>query len=66
MIPHSMKIDCKEASRLISQAADRPLPLWQRLRLRLHLAVCDACANFNRQVRFLRRAVQRLLEAKNP
>ena len=53
-------IDCKEASRLISQHADRPLPLGRRIQLRLHLLVCDACANFGRQVDFLRRAVNRL------
>lgn len=54
-------ISCKEASRLMSQAMDRRLPLWERARLRLHLAICDACANFNRQVQFLRRAIKRLL-----
>jgi hypothetical protein len=53
-------IDCREASRLISQHADRPLPILRRLQLRLHLAVCDACTNFGRQVRLLRRALKRL------
>ena len=56
-----MMISCKEASRLMSQAMDRSLPLWQRARLRLHLSICDACANFNRQMRLLRRAITRLL-----
>ena len=55
-----MMIDCKEASRLISQNADRPLPLARRLQLRLHLLVCDACTNFSRQVRLLRSAIKRL------
>ena len=55
-----MMIDCKEASRLISQHADRPLPLARRLQLRLHLLVCDACTNFSRQVAALRRAIKRL------
>jgi predicted anti-sigma-YlaC factor YlaD len=53
-------IDCREASRLISQNADRPLPLARRLQLRLHLVICDACSNFSRQVAHLRRAVTRL------
>jgi len=53
-------IDCREASRLISQNADRPLPLGRRLQLRLHLLVCDACTNFSRQVRHLRQALKRL------
>jgi predicted anti-sigma-YlaC factor YlaD len=57
-----LRIDCKEASRLLSQAMDQDLPLWDRARLRLHLAACDACANFSRQLELLRRAVARLLE----
>ena len=57
-----MMISCKEASRLLSQAMDQRLPLWQRARLRLHLAICDACTNFSRQLKFLRQAVGRLLD----
>lgn len=57
-----LRIDCKEASRLLSQAMDQDLPLWDRARLRLHLMACDACANFSRQLELLRRAVARLLE----
>ena len=57
-----MRLSCKEASRLLSQAMDRELPLWDRTRLRLHLVLCDACNNFDRQVRFLRRAVAQLLK----
>jgi len=56
-----LKITCREASRLLSQAMDRKLPLWQRARLRLHLALCDACSNFSRQLKLLRRAVGRLI-----
>lgn len=56
-----MRISCKEASRLISQGMDRSLPLWERARLLFHLRICDACANFNRQVQFLRRALKSLL-----
>ena len=51
-------IDCREASRLISQHADRPLPLARRLQLRLHLLVCDACSNFSRHVQQLRKGVR--------
>ena len=57
-----MMIDCREAARLISQHADRPLPLARRLQLRLHLFICDACANFSRQLQLLRRALARLVE----
>lgn len=53
-------IKCKEASRLLSQSMDARLPLWQRIALRVHLAFCDACTNFRRQLELLRRAVARL------
>ena len=55
-----MKLTCKEATRLISQGLDRELGLWDRLRLRIHLAICDACSAFARQMDLLRRAIQRL------
>jgi len=55
-----MMISCKEATRLVSQALDRKLGPWAWLRLRLHLAICDACSAFTRQMDFVRRAVQRL------
>ena len=51
-------ISCKDASRLISRKEDAPLTFWQRLTLRLHLSVCAACMRFERQVRFLRTAMQ--------
>ena len=60
-----MMLSCKEASRLLSQAMDRRLPLWERVRLRLHLAICDACSNFSRQIRFLRQAVARLFDERS-
>ena len=53
-------IDCKHAARLMSRAMDDRLPLWDRVRLRLHLLICDACTNARRQMRLLRRAVERL------
>jgi predicted anti-sigma-YlaC factor YlaD len=50
---------CKEASRLISQELDHPLPWHRRLVLRVHLLWCDACRRYNRQARFLREAMRR-------
>ena len=50
---------CKDVSRLISQAQDRQLGFGDRLALRLHLKICDACGNFRRQLEFLREAARR-------
>jgi hypothetical protein len=52
-------LSCREASRLVSRMHDEELSAWQRWRLRAHLAVCEACARFERQLRFLRVAMRR-------
>lgn len=53
-------LTCKQASQLISQSLDRPLPLSNRLQLRFHLFICSACTRFNFQVNQLRVAVRRI------
>jgi len=55
-----MMLTCKEVSRLVSQGLDRRLGLGERVKLRLHLAICDGCRNFRRQLDFLREALARL------
>jgi len=57
--PLARLLNCKEASRLISQGLDRQLPLSSRILLRFHLLWCDACTNFEAQVAYLRRAMRR-------
>ena len=57
-----MMLNCKEVSRLVSQGLDRRLGFGERLRLRIHLAICDGCSNFDNQMAFLRKAVARLGE----
>jgi len=51
---------CKEATQLVSQGLDRQLGFAERLRLRLHLLICDGCTAFAKQVRFIRKAVRSL------
>jgi hypothetical protein len=52
-------ISCKEATRLLSQGEDRRLTYAERVKLRLHLAVCVACTRFSRQLAFMRHALSR-------
>jgi hypothetical protein len=51
---------CREVSHLVSQGLDRRLGFAARVRLRLHLAICEGCTNFKRQMDFLRAAVRKL------
>ena len=53
-----LRLSCKEASRLISDGMDRRLPVAERVALRLHVGICDACTRFTAQVQFLRRALK--------
>ena len=53
-------MNCLHASRLLSQAQERRLPLRSRLGLRWHLLLCAACARFSQQLVLLRQAVRHL------
>lgn len=55
-----IRLKCSEVSRLVSQGLDRRLSLGERVRLRVHLAICEGCTNFKRQMDFLRLAVRKL------
>ena len=52
------RLTCKEASRLISDGMDRRLSVPERIKLRLHVRICDSCTRFTSQVAFLRRALK--------
>jgi hypothetical protein len=54
-----IRLSCMQASRLQSQALDRRLDFGERVSLRLHTAICDACTQTARQMDFLRRAMAR-------
>jgi hypothetical protein len=52
-------LNCREAARRLSQAQDRRLSMWDRIRLYLHLRACDACTRYARQLAFIRKALRR-------
>lgn len=45
---------CKETSLLVTQSLDRKLTWTERFGMRIHLAVCDNCARFVKQMQLLR------------
>ncbi len=53
-------LNCKQATLLMSQGMDRKLGVLQRMRLRLHLMMCQGCLNFNTQIKFLHESCQRV------
>jgi len=58
----SIVINCKEASRLLSQAQDRSLAHEESAAVRFHLISCRMCREFERQLAFLRATMRRHLE----
>jgi hypothetical protein len=57
---------CRETSELLSHAQDRKLTLIERAGLHLHLAACNGCRQFQRQLAFMRSALKRYLESEDP
>ena len=55
-----MMLSCREVTRMVSQGLDRKLGFGERMRLRVHFAICDGCTNFRKQLDLLRQAVERL------
>lgn len=53
-------IPCRHAHELLSQRMDEPLGAGDRMRLWLHLKICDMCSRVERQMDFMRKAMQRL------
>ena len=52
------RLTCKDASRLMSEACERPLGIGERIGVRLHLWVCDNCRRFEQQLAVLRVALK--------
>ncbi len=51
---------CRDISLLVSRSLDARLSTGERLRVRLHLLMCRACRQFERQMLLLRRASRAL------
>ena len=52
-------LNCRQASRLLSLAQERPLAESERVALSRHLDECLMCRTFEEQLLFLRQAMER-------
>lgn len=57
-------LKCKEATHLMSEAQDRKLSFAERAGLTMHLALCNGCRNFRRQMGFLREICRRYVSGR--
>jgi hypothetical protein len=51
--------NCREVTELVLAGEDRRLGLVERLAVRVHLRICQACPKFTRQVALMRQALPR-------
>jgi chromosome condensin MukBEF ATPase and DNA-binding subunit MukB len=56
----ALKMTCKDVYPLISESQDRPLPFYNKIRLKMHLAICGLCEIYNRQLDIIRKVAQSL------
>ncbi len=56
-------ITCKAATRLMSEAQDRPLAWHERAHLRFHLLFCKGCRNFQQQLDVIRTACRNIFRS---
>ena len=55
-------MNCKDATRLMSERYERALNLRERLTLKVHTAMCKGCSNYGQHLDVLRLAAKRLRE----
>ncbi len=47
-------MNCKKATRLLSEAQEHDLSLTDRAALKIHVMMCSGCTNFSKQINLLR------------
>jgi hypothetical protein len=60
-----MMMNCREATRLMSEERDRALSVAERAALRYHTMMCKGCSNFREQMAFLSKAARRYREGQD-
>lgn len=49
---------CHDVAALLVAREDRALPIADRLALRIHMAICEACPRFERQLLIMRNGMK--------
>lgn len=50
--------NCREITRLLSESQERELTLAERASLKVHLAMCSGCRNFDKHLGTLRKVAR--------
>ena len=55
-----LRVTCQDTTPLISELMDHNLPLGKRMRLKFHLAMCQACNFYQNQLEVIRALARKL------
>ncbi len=66
LMTHWFGATCKDTTPLISEMMDHTLPLGKRLRVRFHLAICDVCCFYKKQLETVRALARKLGRDEDP
>jgi hypothetical protein len=53
---------CPEVIRILSLGMDRKLPLFTRIKLRIHYLMCSFCERYTKQLKYMRAVAQEFPE----
>lgn len=53
-----LKLNCEQATRMMSESQERKLGTAERTVLRMHTWICSGCRNFGGQLGFIRQAMK--------
>lgn len=58
-------LNCRDATRLMSEAQERSLALKDRMSLKMHVMMCSGCRNFGKQMHTLRHLARSFARGEN-
>jgi len=58
-------LNCKNATRLMSESQERSLSITERMSLKLHMMMCSGCNNFNEQMGTIRSMTRSYAKGKS-
>lgn len=63
---HKLRVTCRDTTPLISELMDHRLPLGKRMRLKFHLALCDMCRFYQKQLKIIQALARKLGQEEAP
>ncbi len=57
-------LTCKEVTHRLSEGQDRQLTMAERMHIRIHLAMCKGCTQYEKQIQFIRKACKGLFDTR--